>query len=53
MAAYDTPPKPNPIGIVAGGGVLPDELAKALSKNQKLGKFSNISKHTIAASWSY
>lgn len=33
MAAHDTPPKRNPIGIVAGGGVLPDELAKALLKN--------------------
>lgn len=33
MADHDTPPKRNPIGIVAGGGVLPDELAKALSNN--------------------
>ena len=33
MAAQDTPLKRNPIGIVAGGGVLPDELAKALLKN--------------------
>lgn len=49
MAAYDTPPKPNPIGIVAGGGVLPDELAKALSKNQKPFFVATIKDETTAS----
>ena len=49
MAAYDTPPKRSPIGIVAGGGVLPDELAKALSKNQTPFFVATIKDETTAS----
>lgn len=33
MVAYDTPAERSPIGIVAGGGILPHELTAELTKN--------------------
>ena len=48
MADHGTPPKSNPIGIVAGGGVLPDELAKALSKNNTPFFVATIKDETTA-----
>lgn len=33
MAAQDIPPRRDPIGIVAGGGILPAELVQTLSQN--------------------
>lgn len=48
MADHDTPPKRGPIGIVAGGGVLPDELAKALSNNQTPYFVATIKDETTA-----
>ena len=49
MADHETPPKRGPIGIVAGGGVLPDELAKALSKNQTPYFVATIKDETTAS----
>ncbi len=49
MADHDTPPKRDPIGIVAGGGVLPDELAKALSNNQTPYFVATIKDETTAS----
>jgi len=49
MAEHGTPPKRNPIGIVAGGGVLPDELAKALTKNNTPFFVATIKDETTAS----
>ena len=48
MADHDTPPKHGPIGIVAGGGVLPNELAEALSNNQTPYFIATIKDETTA-----